>query len=105
MLWNCGAGFGKVRLYLLEGVAGSALFGLEDKLNAGERDGCTYTVSLMADDAINVLGWHYRLRGVDYMQQQGLAADLMQDLGPLTFEPRTLTRGHDGNGKSGCVHR
>jgi hypothetical protein len=39
----------------LDGVAGAALLGLEDELDAGVFDGSFYTVGFVADDAEDVV--------------------------------------------------
>ena len=71
--------------------------------------GASERVGLVADDAVNLCRWDDRPGGVDDMQQKCLAADLVQNFGALTLEPRPFARGHDGNGKSGnipvSVHR
>ena len=51
---------------------------------------------------ICVRGNHLAGRGDD-VRQQRLAADLVQNLGPLRFQPRAFARGHDHDGRASDV--
>src|ERR1700722_6099497 len=82
-------------------MARASLVLLHHKLHAGGRYGGLYAVRLVADDAVDASGGNDGLCGCDYVQQQRAASDLMQHLGPLTLEPRSFARSHDGNRKSG----
>jgi hypothetical protein len=48
---------GEVGFEHLQGVAGAALLGLEDELDAGVGDGGFHAVGFVADDAVDVVGW------------------------------------------------
>jgi hypothetical protein len=39
------------------------------------------------------------------VEEESAAADLVEDLGAFTFEPRAFACGHDGDGESTGVHR
>ena len=103
------AGLGEVSLHLLERMTGAALLGLENKLHAGRSNDSANPLGLVADDAVDLCRWDDSLRRVDNVQQEGLAAYLVQNFGALTLEPRPLARSHDGDRKSGnipvSVHR
>ena len=60
--------------------------------------------ALVADDAEDAVGGDEGLGGGDDVEQEGAAADLVEDLGALALEPRALARGHDGDCESGCFH-
>ena len=98
------AGEGEVGLDHLQGVAGAALLGLEDELDAGVGDGGADAVALVADDAVDLVGGDDGLGGGDDVEQERAAADLVKDLGSLALEPRALAGGHDGDCKSCSFH-
>ena len=58
----------------------------------------------MADDAEDAVGGNERLCRIDDVEQQGSAADFVEDFGALAFEPRALSRGHDCHCETGCFH-
>ena len=89
----------------LEGVAGAALLGLQDELDAGGGDGGADAVGFVADDAEDVVGGDDGFGGGDDVEEEGLAADLVEDFGALAFEAGTFTGGHDGDGEFVGVHR
>jgi hypothetical protein len=89
----------------LHGVAGAALLGLEDELDAGGGDGGTDAVGLVADDAVDVVCGHDGLCGGDDVEEEGAASDFMEDFGALAFEPRAFACGHDGDGEVWGGHR
>src|SRR3954462_1643171 len=95
------AGEVKIRLQHLQRVPGAALVSLQDESDSRRLNRGTHAVSLMADDAEDFLRPRYRLRCGDDVQQQRAAANLMQDLGTLALQPRSLARGHDGDCKTG----
>ena len=99
------AGDGEVGLDHLEGVAGAALDFLEDEADAGLLDGGADAVGFVADDAVDVVGRNDGLGGGDDVEEEGAAADLVEDFGAFAFEPRALACGHDGDGESFGVHR
>ncbi len=105
MLGQPGAGEGEEGFDHLDGVAGAALLGLGYELDAGGGDGGLDTVGLVADDAVDVVCGDDGFGGGDDVQQESLAADLVKNFGSFTFEPRTFACGHDGDCKSGGVHR
>jgi hypothetical protein len=79
----------------LDGVAGTARVSLLDEANAGGGYRGFHPLRLVADDDKD-MGRIDNLAGCcDYMPEQGLAADLMQHLGPTRFEPRALAGRHD----------
>jgi hypothetical protein len=75
------AGGGEVRFELLEGVAGAALLGLQDERYAGGGYGGADAFGFVADDAVDVVGGRDGLGGGDYVEKEGLAADLVEDFG------------------------
>ena len=94
------AGEFEVGLEHLHGVAGAALFGLKDELNAGVGDGGADAVGFVADDAVDVVGGNDFFCGCDDVEEEGAASDLVEDFGALTLEPRAFACGHDGDGES-----
>ena len=99
------AGDGEVGLDHLEGVAGAALLFLEDEADAGFFDGGADAVGFVADDAVDVVGRDDGLCCGDDVEEEGSAADLVENFGVFTLEPRALACGHDGDGESFGVHR
>jgi len=81
-------------------VAGAALLGLEDELDAGGGDCGADAVGFVADDAVDVVSSHDSFGGGDDVEKEGAAADLVQDFWALTFEPRAFACGHDGDGET-----
>ncbi len=66
------------------------------KLTPVDATAACDALGLVADDAEDLFGGDEGLRRGDDVEQQGAAADLVQDFGALAFEPRALARGHDG---------
>ena len=99
-----GAGELEVGFEHLHGVAGAALLGLEDELDSGVSDGGADAVGFVADDAEDVVGGDDGLGGGDDVEEEGAAADLVEDLGASAFEPRAFACGHDGDGEIWSVH-
>src|SRR5882757_7051394 len=99
------AGELEVGLEHLHGVAGAALLGLEDELDAGGGDGGADAVGFVADDAVDLVGGDYGLRGGDDVEEEGATSDLMKDFGALALEPRAFACGHDGDGEFWGGHR
>ena len=58
----------------------------------------------MADDAEDVVGGDDGFGGGDDVEEEGAAADLVEDFGAFAFEPRAFAGGHDGDGEVWCVH-
>jgi hypothetical protein len=83
----------------LDGVAGAALLGLEDELDAGVFDGSFYTVGFVADDAEDLVRRDDLLCGGDDVEEEGAASDLVEDFGALAFEAGAFACGHDGDGE------
>lgn len=79
-------------------MAGSALLGLEDELDSGGLNGGADAVGLVADDAVDLVGWNDLLGGGDDVEEEGAATDLVEDFGALALEPRAFSGGHDGDG-------
>ena len=79
----------------LDGMAGAELLGLVNETNAGGLHGGADYLRLMADDGVDVLNGNDAAGGVDDMREKRPAADLMEDLGALGVEPRSLARRHD----------
>ena len=80
-------------------MAGAALVNLVYELHAGESERRAHALSLVTDDHVDVL-WRDHLAGrCDHMFQQRLAANLMQNLGPLRLQPRSLARGQNHHGQ------
>jgi hypothetical protein len=100
-----GSGEFEVGFEHLHGVAGAALLGLEDELDASGGYGGADTVAFVADDAEDVVGGNYRLCGGDDVEEESSAADLVEDLGALTFEAGAFAGGHDGDGEVWGGHR
>ncbi len=98
------AGEGEVGLDHLQGVAGAALLGLEDELDAGVGDGVADAVAFVADDCSRSGRRDDGLCGGDDVQQQGTATNLVQYLGSLALEPRAFAGGHDRDCKSCSIH-
>jgi hypothetical protein len=88
----------------LYGVAGAALLGLEDKLNAGGGDSGADAVGLVADDAVDVVSGDDGFCGGDDVEEEGAASNLVEDFGALALEPRAFACGHDGDGEIVSVH-
>jgi len=85
----------------LQRVTGTPLVCLQDKLNTGSLDGRSDAVRFMADDAKDFFCGSNSLGGGDHMQKQSAAANLVKYLRALALEPRSLTRGHDGDCETG----
>jgi hypothetical protein len=66
-----------------ESVAGAALLGLQDEIDASRSNGAADTVSFMADDGKDIICRDDPSSGCDYMREQRLATHFMQDLGKL----------------------
>ena len=105
MLGDWSAGELEVGFKHLEGVAGAALLGLRDELNAGGGDGGADAVGFVADDAEDVVSSHDGFGCGDDVEEEGLAADLVEDFGALAFEAGAFAGGHDGDGEACGVHR
>ncbi len=99
------AGEFEVGFEYLHGVAGTALFGLEDELDAGGCDCSFDAFGLVADDAVDLVCGDYGLCGCDNVEEKSAATDLVEDFGALTFEPRAFACGHDGDGEFVGDHR
>jgi hypothetical protein len=82
----------------LEGVAGSALLWLEDKLDPGGLDGGSDTVGFVTDDAVDLVGRDDLLCGGDNVKEEGTSTDLMENFRAFALEPRAFSCGHDGYG-------
>ena len=89
----------------LHGVAGAALLGLEDELDASGGYGGADTVAFVADDAEDVVRGDGGAGGGDDVEQEGASADLVEDFGAFAFEPGAFACGHDGDGELLRVHR
>ncbi len=98
------AGGGDVRFELLEGVARSALLGLEDEGDAGGFDCGADAVGFMANDAVDVVGRRDGPGGCDDVQQEGLTADFVEDFGTAGLEACALARCHDCDSEVGSFH-
>jgi len=96
---------GEVGLEHLQGVAGAALFGLQDEADAGGFDGGFYAVRLVADDAVDVVGRDDGGGRGDDVREQGAAADLVEDFGAAGLEAGALAGGHDGDCEVVECHR
>jgi hypothetical protein len=79
------AGKGKEGFDHLEGVAGSALLGLQDELDSGGFDDPADAVGFVADDAVDVVGGDDLSGGVDDVKEEGAASDLVEDFGSLAL--------------------
>ena len=92
---------GERRLRDHQGVAGAALLGLQDEIDAGVCDGGADALGFVTDDGEDI-AWRDDARGGrDDMSEQRLAADFMQHFGKLRLEPRAFACGHDGDGDAG----
>ncbi len=89
---------------LHDGVSGAALLSLLHKLHAEWRDLLAHARCLVADDAVDVCGGDNLAGGAHHVAQQGKPGDVVQHLGQLALEPRALTGGQDGDGKSWSGH-
>jgi hypothetical protein len=74
-------------------VAGAALLGLEDELDAGVFDCGFYAIGFVADDAEDVACRDYGFGGGDDVEEEGATADLVEDLGALAFEAGAFSHG------------
>jgi hypothetical protein len=83
----------------LDGVAGAALLLLEDELGAGVGDGGADAVGFVADDAEDVVGGNDGAGGGEDVEKEGLAADLVENLGAAAFEAGSFAGSHDGDGE------
>ena len=81
-----------------QSVSSAALLSLQDEIHAGVGKGRAHTVSFMADDREDVRGWHDLGGRCDHVGQNWFAADFMENLGMLGFEPRSFARSHDCDG-------
>ncbi len=99
MLWERSLVEGKESLEHLHGVAGAALLGLEDELDAGVFDGGLYAIGFVADDAEDVVGWDDGFGGGDDVEKEGAASDFVEYLGALALEAGAFAGGHDGDGE------
>ena len=88
----------------LERVAGAALLFLQDELYAGGGYGGAYAVGFVADDAVDLVGGDDCAGGGDDVEEEGLAADLVEDFGALALESRAFAGGHDGDCELAGVH-
>ena len=84
-----------------ERVTGAALRFLNHELNASTLNRLADARGLVTDNGVNVFRRDDLLGGGDYMRQQRLAADFVQDFGQFRLQPRALARGHDRDGGSG----
>jgi hypothetical protein len=76
-------------------MARAALFRLLDEPNSRGRNGCPHLIRLVTDHGVDVAWWHNLAGGGNHVTQQRLAANLVQDLGPVRFEPRPFTGRHN----------
>jgi hypothetical protein len=83
----------------LDGVAGAALLGLVDEMDAGGGDGRFHFFCLVADDGEDVFRGDDLGSGGDYVGQERLAADFMQHFGAAGFEAGAFAGGHDDDGE------
>ena len=104
VLWRLVAGEREPCFDHLQSVSGAALLGLQDELDAGVFDGGLYAVGLMADDAVDLVGWNESSGGGDDVEKEGAASDLVKNFGALAFEPRAFACGHDGDCESCSIH-
>jgi hypothetical protein len=81
-------------------VAGAALLGLEDEVDAGVFDGGFHAVGFVADDAEDLVGLDGGFGGGYDVEEESAATDLVKDLGASAFEPRAFACGHDGDGEA-----
>ena len=72
-----GAGEFEVGLEDLHGVPGAALLGLKDELNAGGGDRGPYTLGLVSDDAVDLVGGDDRFGCGDDVEKERSATDLV----------------------------
>ena len=84
-----------------QSVAGAALLGLQNEIDAGVGDGGADAVGLVTDDGEDIAGRNHARGGGDDVRQQRLAADFMQNFRKLRLEPRAFPGGHDGDGDVG----
>ena len=82
------------------GVSCAALFGLQDEVHLSIRDRSADALGFIADDRVDIPRRHNPGRSRDYMRQQRLASDFMQDFRVFRLQARALTGRHDGNGKT-----
>ena len=80
-----------------EGVAGTALFGLENESDAVVRNRFLHTLSCMADDGVDVFCRDDFFRGVDHVLQKGLTANLVEYFWQARLQPRALPGREDHN--------
>ena len=85
----------------LNGVAGAFLLGLQDEVDSCVGDCGLDAVSLVADDAEDLGGGDDGAGGGDDVEEEGLTADLVEDLGAAALEAGAFAGGHDGDGEVG----
>ncbi len=69
------------------------------KVTPVEATACADEVFFIADDGVDIGGRGDLRSGGDDVEQEGLAADLVEGLGALRLEARAFARGHDGDGE------
>ena len=82
-----------------DGVAGSALFRLENKSDSVVGHRFLHALGLVADDDVDIARGDDLQGRIQHMLQEGLAADLMQNLGKLRLQARAFSRGENGDGE------
>jgi len=105
MFGEWGAGEFEVGFEHLHGVAGAALLGLENELDACGCDCRFDALGFVADDAVDLVCGDYCFGGCYDVEEKCAATDLVEDFGALTFEPRAFACGHDGDGEFVGDHR
>jgi hypothetical protein len=83
----------------LDGVAGAVLLFLIDEANAGGGHRRLDQLGLVADHGVDVGRGHDLAGSGNHVAQQGLAADLVQNLGPARLEAGSFAGGHDDDGQ------
>src|SRR5260370_18637848 len=84
-----------------EGVAGAALLGLPDEVDAGVGEGVADAIGFVADDGKDVAGGNDVGGRGDNVGQQGVAANFLQDFRKLRLQAGAFSGGHDGDGYAG----
>jgi hypothetical protein len=76
---------------------------LQHKVDPSVNNCLAHSIRLVSDDGVNILRRHDIARGSDYMCQQRLSSDLVQNLGMFRFQARPFARRHnrDGDARNG----
>jgi len=78
-----------------ERVPGAALFRLQDEVDSGGLQSFSHAFCFVPDDCIHIFHGNDLSGGRDYMRQQRLSSDFMQNFRKLRLQPSSLASGHN----------